>query len=93
MATTIPPYLSAAAHDLFYDMHERIITAVQSGATPAEVLGAEVYNIARTVVAYADDDANQQMALTFVLETLPGLVYQMQQVEHWRRAGRGCREQ
>ena len=56
------------------------------------MLSVELYNLAVTIVAYDDDDAQQQRMLTFVLDTLPGLVYQMQQAERWRLASRGCLE-
>jgi hypothetical protein len=89
----IPRDLSAAVHDLLYDLHELKVTSLQAGATPADVLSVELYHLAGTIVAYADDEARQQAVLTYVLDTLPGLVYQRQQTERWRLASRGCLEQ
>ena len=88
----ITPDLSAAGHDLFYDLHELVVTSTASGAKPAEVLSVELYNLARTIVAYDAEEAQQQHMLTFVLEQLPALVYQLQQAERWRLASRGCLE-
>jgi len=84
------PDLSTAGIDLLFDMHEQKLTSMESGATPAEVIRVELYNLARTIVAYADDEAQQQATLTFALEQLPALVYQLQQAERWRLASRGC---
>jgi hypothetical protein len=88
-----PPELSPAGHDMLYELHELKVTATQSGAPPAEVLGVELYNLAVTILSMADSEADQRDTLAFVLEQLPALVHQLQQAERWRRASRGCLEQ
>jgi len=85
----MPPNLSPAGHDLVEDLHDLKVTALEAGATPAEVLSVELNTLTDTIVAYAADGAGQQAMLTFVLETLPDLVAQRQQAERWRRAARG----
>jgi hypothetical protein len=77
--------------DLVDDLHALVVTSSQAGATPNEVLAAELNTLVGSIVAYGDEDAQQHM-LTFVLESLPGLVAQRQQVERWRLAARGCLE-
>jgi hypothetical protein len=80
----IPRDLSAAGRDLFAKLADVKVTSLEAGATPREVLNAELYNLARTIVAYYDDAAQQEALLTFVLETLPSLVHQRQQLDRWR---------
>ena len=78
------PDLSPAGHDLVEDLHDLKVTAIEAGATPAEVLSVELNTLTDTIVAYAADAVGQQAMLTFVLETLPDLVAQRQQAERWR---------
>ena len=71
---------------MLYELHELKVTSVQGGAQPAEVLGVELWNLANTIVNYADDEADQRDTLAFVLEQLPALVYQLQQAGGGARA-------
>ena len=76
--------LSTAGQDLVDDLHDLKVTSLEAGATPPEILAAELYHLAHTIVAYADDDDHQQDLVTFVLETLPGLVVQRREAARWR---------